>query len=142
MPNVVTSAASSTSAATIVNTEWWIKDPIDSSRDMTVDITGETFVQESEEERATYKPLGRKNPVTVSDVVHGETFQLDMEFTTRVNYDKFEVLRLSQRVLLLQRGYTNDQWYIRLGKTRRLVVTNHQPPLWRVSITAEEADAP
>jgi hypothetical protein len=137
-----TSGYSTSGSGTITNAEWWLKDPQDASRNITIDVTGDTFDTETTEERASYKPLGRRTPIIVADVVRGEEFSLHLEFTTRASLDAFEVLRESQRVLLLQRGFTNDQWYIRLGATRRLSMTSHDPPLWRVTMGADEVDVP
>jgi hypothetical protein len=134
------SAASSTvvAGAQLTLTDWWLKDPIDPTRNMAVDIRGDDFQQNSSTQQAEYHPLGSKYPIIVSDVVGAEEFFLHFEFTSKAAYLAFEVLRTSQRTLLLQRTYTGDQWYIRFAAKRTLIMTAHNPPLWRVDIEARE----
>jgi hypothetical protein len=138
----ITSLASIAVAASFASREWWLKDPLDASRNMTFDVVGDRVTQSATEERATYKPLGRKNVVIISDVIHGEHFELTLEFLTDTAYNRFETLYKSQRTLLLQRGFTNEQWWIRLGQVRTLTILNFTPPIRQVKIDAEEVDAP
>lgn len=138
----IASALSATAAALFQSKDWWLKDPLDASRNMVIDQIGDKVTQTATEERATYKPLGRKNVVIISDVIHGEHFDLTLEFLTEEAYNRFETLFKSQRTLLLQRGFTGEQWWIRLGQVRALTILNFSPPVRQVRIDADEVDAP
>lgn len=140
--NTLVSGNASIVAATLTIPDWWLKDPIEPAHNMVLDIYGDSFQQTKHEDQAVFHAIGRSKVIVVADVVRGEHFTLTPEFLTQTTYDAFEIIRNSQRVLLLQRGYTNEQWYIRLGNERSTSLLNFSPPYRRISIEAEEVDAP
>lgn len=138
----IASSGSTVQSISPTITDWWLKDPDDASANITIDVSNTTFQTEEDEEMAVFKPLGRIYPVVVSDVIHGQDGELEIEFTTANAYEAFRTLRNRQRTLLLQSGWLSQQWYIRLGKTLKTV--NHNTnPIWRkIRIEYIEVDAP
>lgn len=123
-------------------TDWWLKDPDDASANIIIDISNTTFQMEEKEEMAVFKPLGRIYPVVISDVIHGQDGELEIEFTTSAAFEAFRTLRNRQKTLLLQSGWLSQQWYIRFRDTLKIVNYNTNP-IWRkVRIEYVEVDIP
>lgn len=122
--------------------DWWIKDVNDSGYNAKCDVMNPEWVTTSHEDQAVYHPLGRDRDVVISDVVRGESFDLDLEFPTKADQDNFETMRKRQRTLLLQSIFTNEQWHIRLGADRVRSLTNTEPKLYRARVSAIEVDPP
>lgn len=130
--------SANSSGGTNVGSGWWLKDLETPARNMQPDFIGTEFKTVSDEDVSLYHPVGVPNAVSVSDVVRGEKFDLEMEFLTDAEYDKFKVLRDSRRVLLLQSFWMSKQWYIKFSGARTHIRSNTTPILHTVTITAEE----
>lgn len=126
----------------IAITNWWLKDPSDYSHNMTLFVTGDSLDTSKPEADAVFSPLGRTRKVVVADSIYGEEFDLELLFTTEADYQKFEVLRNSQRTLLLQAPISTvgTQWYVRLVKDRKTKLLNTADPWRRVTVSAVEVD--
>lgn len=138
------SAYSSTVTATVTFDPWWIKDLTDPlNYSMAVDVMNIPFTQTRQEERAEFHALSRANPVVVRGILRGEEFpDITFEFTAEADWAKFESIRNLQRTLLLQRGWTGEQWYISLGSQRSLALQNTFPVMRTVTMSAVEVDKP
>ncbi len=121
------------------DTGWLLKD-LTSGTFIELPLINPPFKHKVTEQQARYNPLGRSRVVVVSDTIQGEEFQLDMEFLTVAHFNNFKTLRNYQRTLLLQRVYTDEQWYIRLGADMNVDEPNTAQIL--VSMNAVEVDAP
>jgi hypothetical protein len=97
------------------STGWYIKDPLDPTKNQVIDLDQDAWEFKIKEEQAVYKLLGRSDPIVVSDVVRTIEGIIKPAFTSKAAYDAFIALRNNQHTLLLQRVYMNEEWYIRLG---------------------------
>lgn len=113
---VIASSASSTQTATVTLTDWWLKDPLDATRNMTICIAG-PHQTSKKETQARFEPIGRTRPVYVADTILGEDGRLHLEFWTDSEATAFDLLRGGQRTLLIQ-SPRGKQWYARLGEDR------------------------
>jgi len=119
---LLTSATSANStSATLTVTSWWLKDPSNPLLNITVQPlrTSDTVDFESTEQMAVYKPLGRKYPIVVTDVVQGVRFELELEFTNVAAWNSFSAIRDTRRVLLLMSPLFNTQWWVKIGSVVR-----------------------
>ena len=133
-------SASSAPAVTIVTQEWWLKDPLDPTNNMILQVLGDHMDEDIPEDMAFFSPLGRTRKVSVTDVIKGTESVLTVDFTDEDEYAKFEALRDSQRVLLLVRGWTNKQWYIKFGPTYKHTIYNYTPIYQTVTVPWTEVD--
>jgi hypothetical protein len=140
----INSATSTATSVPTTTTGWLLKDPLDPTKNIQIDVYSATWDIQEQEEQAVYNPLGRQFPVVVADVIHGRDGTLEMEFTSRAAYEAFHTLRDTQHVMLLQRVYAAamDQKYIRLGKVSKDKEHNTTPTLFEVTIDYVEIDAP
>lgn len=121
---------------------WWLKDPFNSANDIKPSLIGDGFNRSRHEDQAVFSPISRSKVVVVADVERGWHFNLHFEFLNDADWNAFQTLRSLQRTLLLQRVYTNDQWYIRLGDLIDLHEASTYPIYRTCVITAEEVDVP
>jgi hypothetical protein len=126
-----------------VATGWIVKDLFNPTDNLAVDVFSASWVTQQDEEQATYHPLGRRFPVTVSDVVHGKDGTLELELSVD-DAGSFEVIRNRQQPVLLQRVYADvaEQKYARLGKTLRRTENNTDPVVVDLDIPFVEVDMP
>lgn len=139
MPDVASDnvvASSSISSAGLQ--PWWLEDPLDSSRNIPVNVV--KFSRKIKEEQTVYRPLGRPQHVVVRGVVRAELFALKFEFLSLSEYSKFRTLRNSQRTLLLRRIYTGEQWYIVFGTDLDIEEPTPDPNYVIIEIEAAEVD--
>lgn len=142
MPDIG-SVYSTTATATLTFSEWWLKNPLDSTYNQTLSVMGDGgFKRSRKEEQSIYEPLGRPMPIVVRGVIRGERLKLQLEFLTQAAWDKFEDIRNQQQTLLLQRGYTNEEWYGVLGAERELTEARHDANYKVIDIDFIETDAP
>ena len=118
----------------------YLKDPIDSTRNITLYITGDEFKWDIAIDRGTYNAIGRTNPIVVTDVVKSATMAFTAYVLTAADEAAFDLLFESRRTLLLQLP-DGRQWYVVLmGISKRL------PPgagaFMYIDINAVEVDAP
>lgn len=134
--------SANTALVVVATNEWWLKSTTDPSFNMILDVIGDNFTQVKPEDKATFSALGRNRKVTVADVIKGEEGTLGLDFLLESNYWSFETLRNRQEVLLLQRGWTNEQWYISLGESREMKLFRYTPTYRQVTIPWVEVDVP
>ena len=140
MTVLVTSAVSSPASITGTANAPWLKDPLDPTRNMELDITGDEFVYSGDSSTGSFDPLGRRNPIVISDVVKGEEFDFTAYVLTKAEEDKFDVLYNSVRTLLLQLP-DGRQWYIRMRKRKKRLPPGTGPFIY-IDVTAVETDEP
>lgn len=133
---------SATQNATLTFNEWWLKNPINSTYNLAVEIANSDFKRSRKEEQSVYEPLGRPMPVVIRGVMRGERYPLIFEFLTKANWQKFENLRNQQATLLLQRGYTNEEWYGSLGAAREITEARYDANYKLIECEFIETDAP
>lgn len=121
---------------------WWLKDPYNSAANMMVDIADGSFQIKYPEDQAIYNPLGRSRKVFIADTVKGAEFRFTLDFIVEAEYAAFKALRNSQHVLLLQRWWTGEQWFIRLGDIMDTEEMNSSPVRRFVTMEAVEVDVP
>ncbi len=141
MPDIG-SPYSTTASTTLTFTDWWLKNPVDETYNQIIIVAGDNFTRQRKEEQSVYEPLGRIMPVVVRGVMRGERFKLKLEFLTVAAFNKFEDLRNQQATLLLQRGYTNEDWYGSLGAEREVTEDRADNTHKFVDIEFIETDAP
>lgn len=112
MPDIY-SSASATVSATVIFDEWWLKDPTDAALNQELEVDSPLRFQRTEQQ-TVFRPLGRPLPIVVSGSLAGESGTLVLHFTTQADFDAFEDIRATQRVLLLQSPF-GDNLYVRLG---------------------------
>lgn len=132
--NLELASAFSTSAGPytstpVTSTGWIIKDTFNPANNQVIDLDMQTWDTQADEEQAVYKPLGSKYVIVVSDVIRGISGTLKPSFKDQASYNAWLALRNSQDILLLQRVYTSEQWYIRLAQQQ---TTKEEPSLYRV----------
>jgi hypothetical protein len=127
---------------TTLASRWWLRDPFDHTNNMTVDVTEGGFQLAYPEDQAEFNPLRRTRKVVVGGSIKGAEMTLTLDFISDIEYNNFKALRGRQRVLLLQRPWTSEQWYVRLGKTMTVEEQNTNPPRRFVKIEAVEVDVP
>jgi len=140
----VLSSASSTLAATLAVSDFYVVDPYGQAR-VRLPIIGDVVVS-SDEPQGVFQPLGRTNAVVLSDTPKGETFSFQLGFNGVAEWSAFEALRQSQRVLYLQTPGSSS-YYVKLGGPRvstwyggTVLLTNGG--LYRVEVPATEVDRP
>lgn len=141
-----------TVAVTVAPDSWWLKDPLDPSANMRVQIYrrgDELPGPTTTERREDFQPIGRKYDSTVSDVIEGMRWELTFTLYGDAELDAFETLRDRKRTLLLQSMHDRGkraQYYVRLGKELRLskLVTQgfETNPVYRVTMELSERARP
>lgn len=123
-----------TSPLTLTINDWWLSDLQIPANSLAVSVMNETFKFGEHEEMAEYNPIGRKFPLIVSDVIHGLTAPLILEFLTKADYDAFRALRQLQKTLVLKSPMVaGEQWYIRIRDDVEYEVYNTKPDLYRTA---------
>jgi hypothetical protein len=149
----IISARSATASVTMGLSSSWIKDPLDPTANMAVEVfrgrgdeIGETTSTERRDDRA---PIGQRFATVISDVIEGETFERTFTLYGDGQLDRFEDLRDRRRTLLFQDQHGRGrraQHYFRFGKQRRLskLVTQgfETAPIYRVTIELAERPRP
>lgn len=128
-------------SATLQVSEWWLKDPLNPSRNVKFMASGNSFDVEEPEDFAEFQPLGRKYEMIVSDVMRGEKLSFNLTTMGRAEHEAFRYLRRTQRVLLIQAPYIK-QWYVRLGKSLSEKVLNIESEYRELSVDAIEQGRP
>lgn len=116
-PENATTAVSNVVSATTTTGKWWLKHLTDP--DATVGFSlapGELSTIRTEREQVV-QPIGRTDPVVLSDKLVLPTITLNIVFLTDANYQAFLKLRETQEVFLLEGPYPQGAWYVRLGDT-------------------------
>jgi hypothetical protein len=134
----VTPTASTTSGRWVLTD---IEDPTNPTS-LLIDILEDGLDIVYPEDLAQYSPLGRTRDVFISDVIRGAEFRFTFDFVDTTEYETFKTLRETQRTLLLQRPWSGDQWYVRLGPKMSVMEMNTNPIRRIVDMTATEVDVP
>lgn len=142
-PSDIASAYTATQNVTLSFPDWWIKDVVGvDTSNYKPEFSGPVFTRSENEEQAKFLPLGRKNAVILRGVIRGEELVLPFVCTTLAQWQAFQTVRALQRPILLQRGYTSEQWYVSLGPTREITEAGYDPNYKQFSITATVVDKP
>lgn len=131
--------------ATITNTDdrWWLKDPVEPSLNMTIDVINEELNLHKKEQQAKFFALGRQRPVVVRDVIQGiDSSPLHLDFIGEESFDNFEALRNRQRTLLLQTPMYGRQWYISFDTDMEERWINTADAYRKVFVSLIEVDKP
>lgn len=140
---LITSEASASFTITPYIQDWWIKDPLGQFSDLLIHVEGEDLRRDRIQQSATYRPLGRKHPVVVSDKIEGFNGKLDIGFVDdEEGYDKLMAIFDSQRVMLLQNGWLSEQYYVRFRDNWTERIHNTTPPYRVVTVEYIEQESP
>jgi hypothetical protein len=135
---------------------WWLKDPLNPTRNRPVelyrrrgDVVRESVAQEQQKE---FEVIGRPYPVTLSGGDQGERFEVIFNLYGHTEREWFETIRKGtngSRILLLQNPHgqgSEAQWYVRFGRERQrqtMVAQGYpQDPLFRVTVECSERGRP
>lgn len=102
MSNVVGSYSSTIQPAAVGSGGWWVKDPLDPTRNVRTANGDGDWSSEDGTRSSVFEPLGRSLPVVTHGVVGGERLQLTWHVPDETVYASLELLRLSRRTLLVQ----------------------------------------
>lgn len=101
-----------TSGLSVTSVDWWIRDLEVPSDSISVSVDQESWRFTEHEEMARYKPIGRKNPVVVRDVINGIEAPIKLDFLTHAGWLAFKKIRDKQKTLLLKSPLVvGQQWY-------------------------------
>lgn len=147
-PTVVTTPIVAT-LTTITSLYWWLSDPLTGTA---VKLHGGTKKMKatSTDRQRKYAIMGRPDPVVLRDSFGLPNLTLTLVFLTDATYRKFESLRATGHVLLLQGPHPAGQWYVSLGELKTDTTTLPSLRGWgttgvvvrNVQITAQAVAAP
>jgi hypothetical protein len=120
----IVSARSATASVTMGLSSSWLKDPLDPTANMAVEVfrgrgrdeIGELVSTERRDERV---PIGQRFATVISDVIEGKKFERTFTLYGDAQLDRFEDLRDRRRTLLFQDRHGRGrraQLYFRFGK--------------------------
>jgi hypothetical protein len=112
---VYTSNPSTTQSATSSLSNWWLKDPLASGQNITVEVSADFATDRIEQSTVNYL-LGQSLPVVLFDTVAGTDGSITVTTTTSAAYTALETILRAQAILLLQSPFGGN-WYIRLAIT-------------------------
>jgi hypothetical protein len=143
--STITSGASSTQSATIplptASGFWWLKNLYDPSMNTEVLQTDEMEFAK-EEQSGTFRVLGRRYPVVVSQGTGGWDSSLTLLARGQAEWDKLDTLT-DQTVPLLLQAPDGEQWHIRvLARSHRRMASPAGSILRGISLGYVEVDAP
>lgn len=133
-------SAWATVTVTLTSSSWWLKDPSDSALNISLEAISHRRLEN--EDQARYEPLSRPNKIVLTGELRGVDHDMEVEFYSKAELDAFRALRATQHVLLLQSGWTAEQWYVRIGNDVTVEGFNTTPPTWNVKLEFTEVDAP
>ena len=94
---------------------WWLKNPKLHTDNMRISLLDAPFERKSTDRINALSPVGRPDPVILSDVPSLPILSATIQFLTNDDAQAFELLRSKRTTLLLQGPYPMGQWYIRFG---------------------------
>jgi len=129
IPSALTAAVTLT--APVGGQGFWLKN-VQAGLVMAVDVLDDTFELDFPIQEAMYNPLGRPDPVVVTDVANTvQSGQTTFEFLTDANWTTFrDSFFKSLQTCLLQK-YDGQQWYIQFIGTGNLNESKGPVPLYR-----------
>ncbi|MGB6771188.1 MAG: hypothetical protein WBF51_04205 [Candidatus Dormiibacterota bacterium] len=113
--SVLTSPASSTQSTTASLGNWWLKNPLNSAQNITVEVSADFTTDRLEQSTVIY-PLGQTRPSVIFDVITGTDGGATVTTTTTAAYTALETILGAQAVLLVQNPFGGN-WYVRLAIT-------------------------
>lgn len=147
----IASTASATATATLTGDSWWLKDPLDPTRDTVVSVPQGGWRPSRPVHAGVFDVFGRDEPVVSDGGVGAVAGPLSVNAFTADDYDAVMLLLTSRRTLLLQ-NVLGQQWYLRVaGGTvdeeqvlARPTVTEASPvrAAWRLTAQMQEVAAP
>jgi hypothetical protein len=140
--STIAGSYSTTTIPVSINTQdYLLKDPLNPNNNIVLNVLGPSVREDKPEDVAFFSPLGRTRKVAVADKIKGVESTLELDFTDEDEFIAFETLRETQRILLLVRGWTNEQWYIRFGQVMSKTLYNYTPTYRTVTIPWVEVDS-
>jgi hypothetical protein len=94
--------------------EWWLKDPLDPTRNVAARISDFKF--SLPRPQAAYDPVGRTEHVVITEGTQAPTGSFVITTWSKGEYDLVMALTTSSHVLLLQDVF-GRQWYVMLGES-------------------------
>lgn len=135
--------ASVTTSSVAVGGRWKLKDMLDSTRNLDIDlISDKGFEWARQEDLAVFEPFGRTTPIIVADVVRSRTISCTVDIVNSSEWAAFLVLANSQRTLLLQRPWTGEQWWVRFTSKVEIVEQSTSPIRYIAEFELREVDVP
>lgn len=142
---IVSPYSAVTFGATQPGTDWWIKDPIDTSIALAFNQDYNTDIATTFKEKATlHTMLGRKHPIKVSDGMMGEDGIATVVTATDDDWKTLVTLMTrAARTLLLQSPF-GYQWYVDMDGARNIALPSWllAQPIRTVQIPYVEVDMP
>jgi len=130
-------------ALAAVGGRWKLKDPLDASRNLDIDLISDRgFEWDRVEDMAVFEPFGRATPIVLADVVRSRTITCTVDIVDSTEYAKFLVLANSQRTLLLQRPWTGEQWWVRITAKVQVIEQSTTPIRYVIEFELREVDVP
>lgn len=131
------------SPVTVTRSGWRLKSTLDPASNISLNVHSESIESSSDERVGVFYPLGRANPVVLSDAIGGETMSLDLAFLDDASYVAFKALRAQRRTLLLQSPYGHHM-YVRVGANVTASFDPHPSGIAKRVVKASflEVDAP
>lgn len=115
----VTSFTAAIEVAWPVSVRWWLKDPLEPANNMEVSMQPGKLQSSATDPQQIVFPIGRPDPIVMADTIKMPTLtSIPFRFLDDSEYQAFERLRATGRVLLLQGPQEVGQWYVRLGDTK------------------------
>lgn len=124
---------------------WWLRDPLDPSRDM--EIAQIDFSKSFHVDAEEFRPVGRTYSVVVqSNTPRSEMFYINCYVETEEDIEKIERMLRSDRTLIIQSNTAGQVWFIRVSgmvtstQTRAVSQMSHRKwrPVFRVNAQVVE----
>lgn len=141
MTSLLVSLPSAIVTCTMLNTKWWLEDPLDPTTAISVEVIMDTLPIVTSETQAQHMVLGAPYMTVIADTVKGAVFMVEIDFLDDAEYQKFLAFRNMQKTLLLQSSI-NEHWYIRIGSDLTNTLVNAASLYRQVSFQAIEQARP
>lgn len=106
-------------------------------------VSPDPWSKKSDEEMASFSSLGRYYPQIVTDKgVRSWTFSLRIEFADKAACDGFLRIRRAQHRMLLSRGQTGEQWFVRIKQDVDIIESNTDPIIYSARFECVEVEDP
>lgn len=104
-------------SAQIVNTSWWLKDPVDPTLNMVINVIP-PFVFRRKEPQQVYDPMGRKTSVVVTDGQKGIDGAINIRTMNKTDYDKLAAILANGRTLMIS-DILGRSWFVKFGDSQQ-----------------------
>lgn len=127
--NEAYSAWSAPVSSTITISDWWLKDVLDPSNNMVIEVESDPADIEHPADIAVFNPIGRKYPVVVREAtVKAARFTLEVPTIDAATYASLVRLWESGHPMLLQVPGINKQYYVQFNSPRGEQLRNLNDP--------------